>query len=458
MATRVWESAVIDGPIDAVWALVRPLDFSYLGTVASAAVEGKLGPNEVGSVHVITYKDKTVQKLKVTELSDAKHSVSWDLIESNPPHHVLSASYSIRLRHITQGNLTFVEWVVDFSKDVTPVVSADAGFKARENFKALAGIVKAKLLADGVNAKIGKDKVSVPQLKRQLSANSAQLHKLFTQLDKNGNGVLEFDEFALAVNKLRGENLPDEVVKLLLREADTNHDNVVSYEEFTRFLASEHLEAKARDILHAPELKLLYFNARGRGEIPRLICAEAGIKYEDARYDFKTWSEQHKAKSPFGQMPLLLVGGKTMIAQSAAIVRYLAKLGGLYGKTLEEAARIDMIGECFSGELGNVFSAAWYDKDAKAKEEKINKFWNETFPQWTGLLEKQLVGNAKGHGWFVGNNITVADITAFHELGRYLALKKECLNACPNLHQLVTRVGNRPNIADWVKKRPPTEF
>jgi len=457
MATRVWESTVIDGPIEAVWALVRPLDFSYMNTVASSSVEGKLGANEVGSVHVITYKDKTVQKLKVTELSDAKHSVSWDLIESSPPHHVLSASWSIRLRHITQGNLTFVEWIVDFSKDVTVEISTDAAFKAKENFKALAGIVKAKLLADAANAKIGKDKVSVPQLKRQLSANSQQLHKLFQQLDKNGNGVLEFDEFALAVNKLRGENLPDEVIKNLLREADTNHDNVVSYEEFTAFLGKEHLESKAREALNVPELKLVYFNARGRGEVPRLIMAEAGLKYEDTRYDFKTWTDNHKAKSPFGQMPLLIVGGKTVIAQSAAIVRYLAKLGGLYGKNLEEAGRIDMIGESFAGDIGSAFSAAWYEKDAKVKEEKLNVFWSQTFPQWSGYLEKMLVANVKGHGWFVGNSITVADIIAYGECTRYLGLKPDCLNAAPNLHQLVTRVGTRPNIADWVQKRPKTD-
>jgi len=457
MATRVWESTVIDGPIESVWGLIRPLDFSYMNTVASSSVEGKLSANEVGSVHVITYKDKTIQKLKVTELSDAKHSVSWDLIESTPAHHVLSASYSIRLRHITQGNLTFVEWIVDFSKDVTPEVSTDAAFKAKENFKALAGIVKAKLLADAAHAKIGKDKVSVPQLKRQLSANSQQLHKLFQQLDKNGNGVLEFDEFALAVNKLRGENLPDEAIKNLLREADTNHDNVVSYEEFTRFLSVSHLESKARDALNVPELKLVYFNARGRGEIPRIIMAEAGLKYEDTRYDFKTWSEQHKAKSPFGQMPLLIVGGKTTIAQSAAIVRYLAKLGGLYGKNLEEAGRIDMIGETFSGEIGSEFGGAWYEKDAKAKEEKLNKFWTQSFPHWSGLLEKILIGNAKGNGWFVGTDVSVADIIAYSELSRYLGLKPDCLNAAPNLHQLVTRVGNRPNIADWVQKRPKTE-
>jgi len=457
MATRVWESTVLDAPIEAVWPLVRPLDFSYLSTVASSALEGKLGVSEVGSVRVVTYKDKTVQKLKVTELSDAKHSLSWDLIDSTPAHHVLSASYSIRLRHITQGNLTFIEWIVDFSRDVTSEVSTDAAFKAKENFKALAGIVKAKMLADGANAKLGKNKESIPQIKRQLSANSAQLHKLFTQLDKNNNGVLEFDEFAIAVNKLRGENLPDEAIKLLLREADTNHDNVVSYDEFTRFLAAEKLEAKARE-LHVPELKLMYFNGRGRAEVARLILAEADIKYEDCRIEGKVWAEQHKSKAPFGQMPVLIVGGKTSIAQSGAIVRYLAKLAGLYGKTLEEQARIDMIGEAFAGDINTTFGSAWFEKDPKAKEEKLAKFWNDTFPNYSGLLEKQLKFNTKGGGWFVGNSLTLADIIAFNDLSRFLAIKPECLNASPNLHQLVTRVGTLPKIAKWVSTRPKSEF
>jgi len=117
-----------------------------------------------------------------------------------------------------------------------------------------------------------------------------------------------------------------------------------------------------------------------------------------------------------------------------------------------------MIGEAFSGDIGNVFGAAIYDRDAKSKEEKLNKFWTETFPLWSGLLEKQLAANSKGGGWFVGNSLTVADIIAFNELSRYLELRPDCLNACPNLHTLVTRVGTQPNIAAWVKSRPATPF
>ena len=57
----------------------------------------------VGSVHVVTYKDKTVQKLRLTELSDSKYSISWDLVESIPAHHTSGASYTVRLRSVTAG-------------------------------------------------------------------------------------------------------------------------------------------------------------------------------------------------------------------------------------------------------------------------------------------------------------------------------------------------------------------
>jgi hypothetical protein len=85
------------------------------------------------------------------------------------------------------------------TSDLSAEASVDATYKAREHFKALAATAKAKLAERAATAQLGKAKVNVPQLKRQLSLKSAQLSKLFAELDKNGNGVLEFDEFALAI-------------------------------------------------------------------------------------------------------------------------------------------------------------------------------------------------------------------------------------------------------------------
>ena len=37
------------------------------------------------------------------------------------------------------------------------------------------------------------------------------------------------------------------------------------------------------------KFKLTYFNGRGRGELSRLILAQAGVDYEDHRVGFDEW-------------------------------------------------------------------------------------------------------------------------------------------------------------------------
>jgi len=212
------------------------------------------------------------------------------------------------------------------------------------------------------------------------------------------------------------------------------------------------LEEKALEKSDYPAIKLYYFPAKGRGEHARVLLHEAGIPFEDIRMDHKTFVEKEKKTAPFGQMPFIDVG-KVRIAQSSAINRYVAKIGGLYGHTLEESAKVDMIYEAIN-DIFTAFIPAHFEKDAKKKEEKAAQFWNETFPQLTGLLEKQLVANSKNGPFFVGNAVTMADIVLMVEGQRYLGLKPECLNNCPHLHQLITRVATRPNIAAWLKKRP----
>lgn len=459
MATHIWESSIIDAPIAAVWELVRPLNFSYSPFVSTAALDAKENANEVGSTRTVTYKDKTVQKLRVTELSDAKHAIAWDLVESIPAHHVLSASYAVRLRPVTQGAATFIEWSVDFSKDVTPEVTADAVHKAREHFKQIRDTAKAKLLAQASTAQIGKEKVSVPQLQRQLSAKSQQLAKLFGELDKNKNGVLEFDEFALAVNKLYGENLPDEAIRMLLRQADTNNDQVVSYDEFVKFLAAEGLEQKAQaGDAKQPHLALHYFNLRGRAEVARLVMAEGGIKYDDKRHEKEAFVANLKPKAPFGQMPYLEVDGKTTIAQSQAINRYLAKLAGIYGRTAEDGARIDMITQFIYEDIGNAYVKAIYTQDPAKKAEELNNFLTVFLPDKLALLEKQLKALPKGSQWMLGATFSLADVMVYDLVDKFQRRRAEVANACPLVLQLATRVASRPRIAAWIKARPNTEL
>jgi len=39
----------------------------------------------------------------------------------------------------------------------------------------------------------------------------------------------------------------------------------------------------------APTIKLIYFNAKGRAELSRMILAQAGVAYEDERIERQDW-------------------------------------------------------------------------------------------------------------------------------------------------------------------------
>ena len=47
--------------------------------------------------------------------------------------------------------------------------------------------------------------------------------------------------------------------------------------------------------LEMSSYKLYYFDARGRGEVIRIMLAQAGVKYEDIRYGKEDWASKYKS-------------------------------------------------------------------------------------------------------------------------------------------------------------------
>jgi len=96
--------------------------------------------------------------------------------------------------------------------------------------------------------------------------------------------------------------------------------------------------------IQQPKLKLYYFDIAGRGESIRLLSAYAGLEMEDFRYTEPNQFIDMKENGslPFEQVPMLEIDdGKHRIPQTNAILRYLAKLGGLYPKDPILAAKVD---------------------------------------------------------------------------------------------------------------------
>jgi len=213
-----------------------------------------------------------------------------------------------------------------------------------------------------------------------------------------------------------------------------------------------------------PAYKLTYFNIKGKGEIIRLLFAVAGVEYEDHRIERADWDNQKaKVNPPFGQLPLLTIDGHTY-CQSISIARYLAEKFGLAGGSDIEKLRCDMLVHCTEDML-MAFVAVWRESDAEKKAQLAKKYITEQLPVYYGNFEKVLKENKGGDGFFVGDSLTVADLTFYHYVSNVSMYThagaseqelKDLLKKYPKLHGLIERVDKHPKVAAWIAKRPVT--
>jgi len=213
----------------------------------------------------------------------------------------------------------------------------------------------------------------------------------------------------------------------------------------------EKQDAKQEQKISSNELKLIYFDGRGKGEISRLIMAEGNIQYEDNRISFQSWNAL-RALMPFGQLPVLEINGY-QLAQSNAIEHYLATLSGLNGTNALEQAQIDMIVEGVKDATKNFYTAQ-FSNDEILKKEQLSNYFKEECGRWAAKFEKLLGGNS----YFIGDRLTLADIYVFATYSDVLERNNDCLDKTPFLKAVIERVGSRPNIKKWVQKRPVSKW
>ncbi|XP_077861928.1 glutathione S-transferase-like [Saccoglossus kowalevskii] len=153
---------------------------------------------------------------------------------------------------------------------------------------------------------------------------------------------------------------------------------------------------------------------------------------------------------PFQRTPILEVDGVT-IAHSQAIARFLARRHGLYADDVFDQARIDMITATMQ-DIYERLSAIWYAKENK--QELKEQYYNEVFPVFLQGLESVLNENNGGDGYFVGEKVTLADLSFADISYTMVDWKSDVLKNYPKLNALKNRVESRPRIAEWMKKRP----
>ena len=162
-------------------------------------------------------------------------------------------------------------------------------------------------------------------------------------------------------------------------------------------------------------LRLHDYLDSGNGYKARLLLSWLGMPYELVEYDIlrgETHTPEFLARNPNGRIPVLELEDGTHLAESNAILFYLAE-GSAYlpGDRLERARVLHwMFFEQYSHEPNIATSRFWL------KHLEIDDGRRVQLEQKRAAGDAALdvmEGHLKGRGWFVGDGPTIADIALY---------------------------------------------
>jgi len=210
----------------------------------------------------------------------------------------------------------------------------------------------------------------------------------------------------------------------------------------------------------AAAYKLSYFDIRGLAEVPRLLFVAAGqaftddrvplIRKEDGSYERGDWLER-KPHTPYGHMPVLEFNG-VKLAESAAIIRFLAKRFGLNGADEVESALIDAGFEVVQDVRKNFYTT-------KSDAAKAAEFWSTQFPEYIAGLNK----NVAGATYFSkSDKLSYTDISIYYLLWSLRSENAEAVDkalaANEKVRKIYQAVEKNDKIAKYVAERKVTPF
>ena len=193
-----------------------------------------------------------------------------------------------------------------------------------------------------------------------------------------------------------------------------------------------------------PDVTLTYFRGRGRAETTRWMLAATGTDFVNVPVDTPEDLAALRAtgKLPFDQMPLLEIDG-LCLSQSSAMIRYLARGHGLYGRNDTDAMWCDMVAGVVA-DFAEAGIQAAFKPDAETavadQEARFAKFG----PRFEARIAEQ------GTGYCASDRMTFADIVLAEALSAYLEWIPDLLEQTPHLKALYARVVSEPGIARYL--------
>lgn len=125
---RSYASAVIDAPVEKVWAVIR--DFDGLPTwhpgIATSEVEDGGDAARVGCVRRLTLGGGGEVRERLVALDDSARSCTYEFVTS--PFNVRSYRSTIQAMPVTDSGKSFVQWFADFDADAADEAELDQTF------------------------------------------------------------------------------------------------------------------------------------------------------------------------------------------------------------------------------------------------------------------------------------------------------------------------------------------
>jgi NADPH:quinone reductase len=111
---RVTRSAVIDAPIERVWAVLRDFNshIAWHPVVAESEIEGGEPSDQVGCVRRFTLRDGNRIREQLLALSDRDHLSTYCILDASVPLRRYVAT--LQLKRVTDGERTFWHWQSTF--------------------------------------------------------------------------------------------------------------------------------------------------------------------------------------------------------------------------------------------------------------------------------------------------------------------------------------------------------
>ena len=229
---------------------------------------------------------------------------------------------------------------------------------------------------------------------------------------------------------------------------------------------------RARTRSRTVAYELLYWpGIQGRGELVRLAFEAAGVPYVDvgrlppskgggAGRIARLLEERGPWLTPLG--PPALRHGKVLVAQTAAILQWLAPRIGLVPR--DEASRLrahqlqltiaDLVAEAHDTHHP-IAASLYYDEQRDEARRRARHFARERIPLFLRYLDRALDSNPAGRGrWLVGRKLSYPDLSTFQVVaGLRYAFPRAMARAerrVPRLVELHDRVAALPRIAAYL--------